>query len=79
MGEALPAEDHIASWWRLVGALQGLLLGSVIVGLAWIAVIIAFGGAAFADRGPEVVVFDGDDPAVRLIEGEIVAPEPGLM
>ena len=52
MGEALPAEDHIAGWWRLVGALQGLLLGCVIVGLAWIAVIIAFGAVQVAGSAP---------------------------
>ncbi|HEX6855303.1 MAG TPA: GTPase [Streptosporangiaceae bacterium] len=52
MDEALPAEDHIASWWRLVGALQGLLLGCVIVGLAWIAVIIAFGAVQVAGSAP---------------------------
>jgi GTP-binding protein EngB required for normal cell division len=52
MGEALPAEDRIASWWRLVGALQGLLLGFVIVGLAWIAVIIAFGAVDVAGSAP---------------------------
>jgi len=52
MGEALPAEDHIAGWWRLVGALQGLLLGCVIVGLAWIAVIIAFGAFQVAGSAP---------------------------
>jgi len=52
MGEALPAEDHIAGWWRLVGALQGLLLGCVIVGLAWVAVIIAFGAIQVAGSAP---------------------------
>ncbi len=43
MGEALPAENEIAGWWRLVGAWQGLLLGCVIVGVAWLGVIVAFG------------------------------------
>jgi GTP-binding protein EngB required for normal cell division len=52
MGEALPAEDRIAGWWRLVGALQGLLLGCVIVGIAWIAVIIAFGAVQVAGSAP---------------------------
>jgi hypothetical protein len=52
MGQALPAEDHIAGWWRLVGALQGLLLGCVIVSLAWIAVIIAFGAVQVAGSAP---------------------------
>jgi GTP-binding protein EngB required for normal cell division len=43
MGESLPPEDKVATWWRFVAAWQGLLLGSVIVGLAWIAAIIVFG------------------------------------
>ncbi|MEP7025352.1 MAG: hypothetical protein ABJB47_16460, partial [Actinomycetota bacterium] len=43
IGAALPADDQITGWWRLVGAWQGLLLGCVIVGVAWLGVIIAFG------------------------------------
>jgi len=43
MGESLPAENEIAGWWRLIGAWQGLLLGCVIVGVAWLGVIVAFG------------------------------------
>jgi GTP-binding protein EngB required for normal cell division len=40
---ALPAENNIAPWWRVVGAWQGLLLGCSIVGLAWIIAIVIFG------------------------------------
>ncbi|MGH3274940.1 MAG: ABC transporter, partial [Streptosporangiaceae bacterium] len=43
IGAALPAEDEIAGWWRAVGVWQGLLLGGSVVGLAWIAAILAFG------------------------------------
>jgi hypothetical protein len=43
MGESLPPENKVATWWRFAATWQGLLLGSVIVGLAWIAAIIAFG------------------------------------
>ncbi len=43
VGESLPAENKIVPWWRLVGALQGLLLGCVIVGLAWIVALLIFG------------------------------------
>jgi GTP-binding protein EngB required for normal cell division len=43
IGAALPAEDTIAGWWRAIGVWQGFLLGCVIVGLAWIAAILAFG------------------------------------
>jgi GTP-binding protein EngB required for normal cell division len=43
MGESLPAENEVTGWWRIVGAWQGLLLGCVIVGVAWLGVIVVFG------------------------------------
>jgi hypothetical protein len=43
LGESIPEENKITPWWRLVGALQGLLLGCVIVGLAWAAVVLVLG------------------------------------
>jgi GTP-binding protein EngB required for normal cell division len=43
MSESLPPENTITPWWRFVGALQGLLLGCVIVSLAWIVVLLIFG------------------------------------
>jgi GTP-binding protein EngB required for normal cell division len=43
IGESLPAENKIVGWWRAVGVWQGLLLGCVIVGLAWIVTILVFG------------------------------------
>jgi hypothetical protein len=43
MGESIPEENKITPWWRLVGALQGLLLGCVIVSLVWIVALIIFG------------------------------------
>ncbi len=43
VGESIPEENKITPWWRLVGALQGLLLGCVIVGLIWIVALIIFG------------------------------------
>src|SRR5258708_23561807 len=43
MGESRPAENTIGPWWRYVGALQGLLLGCVIVSLAWIVALLIFG------------------------------------
>jgi GTP-binding protein EngB required for normal cell division len=43
MGESIPEENKITPWWRLVGALQGLLLGCVIVSLIWIVALIIFG------------------------------------
>ena len=43
MGESLPDENKIMPWWRLIGAVQGLLLGCVIVSLAWIVALLIFG------------------------------------
>jgi GTP-binding protein EngB required for normal cell division len=39
IGEALPAEDSVVSWWRLAGLWQGLLLGVAGVALAWMVVV----------------------------------------
>ena len=52
MGESLPVENEIAGWWRLVGAWQGLLLGCIIVGVAWLGVIVAFGVFHAVSRVP---------------------------
>jgi GTP-binding protein EngB required for normal cell division len=43
MRSSLPPEDGVVGWWRAIGALQGLLLGCVIVGLAWVGALLAFG------------------------------------
>jgi GTP-binding protein EngB required for normal cell division len=43
LGKSIPEENKITPWWRLVGALQGLLLGCVIVGVVWAGVVLAFG------------------------------------
>ena len=43
MRESTPDENKITPWWRLIGALQGLLLGCVIVSLVWILVLLVFG------------------------------------
>jgi GTP-binding protein EngB required for normal cell division len=43
IGESLPAENTIPSWWRAIGVWQGLLLGCVLVGIAWIIAIMILG------------------------------------
>jgi hypothetical protein len=43
MRESTPDENKITQWWRLIGAFQGLLLGCVIVSVAWILVLLIFG------------------------------------
>jgi GTP-binding protein EngB required for normal cell division len=54
MTESLPDENKIASWWRLIGGLQGLLLGGVVVGLAWILALLIFGVFHAADNVPRL-------------------------
>jgi len=54
MGEALPDENKIATWWRFVGALQGLLLGCVIVSLVWIVALLIFGVGHAAHNVPRL-------------------------
>src|SRR5215469_600642 len=40
---ALPAGPVVDRWWRLVGILQGLLLGCVLVGVAWLVALLVIG------------------------------------
>ncbi len=68
IGESLPVENEIAGWWRLVGAWQGLLLGCVIVGVAWLGVIVAFG-----------VFHAGGQVPSRLFDDVSLLPWIGLM
>ena len=52
MTESLPDENKIATWWRLIGGLQGLLLGGVVVSLAWIVALLIFGVFHAASHAP---------------------------
>ena len=54
MGEAIPEENKIMLWWRLVGALQGLLLGCEIVSLLWIVALLIFGVFRAAGTVPQL-------------------------
>jgi GTP-binding protein EngB required for normal cell division len=40
---ALPATPVVDRWWRLIGILQGLLLGFVVVGFAWLVALLVLG------------------------------------
>ncbi len=48
IGEALPAEDSVDSWWRAAGLWQGFLLGAAAIALAWAIAVLVIGvfGAA---------------------------------
>jgi GTP-binding protein EngB required for normal cell division/uncharacterized integral membrane protein len=54
MGESIPEENKIMLWWRLIGALQGLLLGCVIVSVLWIVALIIFGVFRAAGTVPQL-------------------------
>src|SRR5580704_58038 len=43
IGAALPEENSVEPWWRLVAVWQGLLLGCVVAGLAWIVALLVIG------------------------------------
>jgi GTP-binding protein EngB required for normal cell division len=43
ISEALPAENSAELWWRAMAAWQGLLLGGIVAGLAWVGALLAFG------------------------------------
>jgi GTP-binding protein EngB required for normal cell division len=43
IGDSLPPEDSVPTSWRLAGLGQGLLLGSVVVCVAWMAAVVVFG------------------------------------
>ena len=54
MGESLPDEKTITPWWRLAGALQGLLIGCEVVSLAWIAALVVLGVFHAAGTAPRL-------------------------
>jgi hypothetical protein len=70
MGESIPEENKITPWWRLIGALQGLLLGCVIVSLVWAGVVLAFGVFHAAANVPRLF---GDASLLPWIAVMIVA------
>ena len=51
IGAALPADATVDRWWRTVGVLQGLLLGCVLVGVAWCVALVILGLAGVGSPG----------------------------
>ena len=51
---ALPAEAAVERWWRLIGVVQGLLLGCVLVGIAWFVALLIFGAGGVASGMPKL-------------------------
>jgi hypothetical protein len=54
IGAALPASAVVDRWWRLIGVVQGLLLGCVMVGIVWVASLIILGLAHVGSGIPEL-------------------------
>jgi len=40
---SLPADTAVDRWWRVIGVVQGLLLGCVLVGIAWFVALLVLG------------------------------------
>ena len=53
IGAALPADTAVERWWRLVGVVQGLLLGCVLVGIAWYGTLL-LGASGIASGMPKL-------------------------
>jgi GTP-binding protein EngB required for normal cell division len=51
IGAALPADAAVDRWWRTIGVVQGLLLGCVLVGLAWSVALLILGVAGVGSAG----------------------------
>jgi GTP-binding protein EngB required for normal cell division len=51
VGSALPAGRMVSRWWRMIAVLQGLLLGCVLVGLAWLVTLLVLGTGRVASSG----------------------------
>ncbi len=54
IGASLPAGAAVDRWWRLIGVLQGLLLGCVLVGAAWLVALLILGVAGIGTSIPNL-------------------------
>ena len=54
IGAALPGGAAVDRWWRLIGMVQGLLLGCVLVGIVWLAALITLGVAHVGSGIPKL-------------------------
>jgi hypothetical protein len=54
IGAALPADTAVERWWRLIGVVQGLLLGCVLVGIAWFVALLVLGAGHVASGMPKL-------------------------
>lgn len=54
IGAALPADTAVERWWRVIGVVQGLLLGCVLVGIAWFVALVVLGVGDVASGMPRL-------------------------
>jgi uncharacterized membrane protein len=54
IGAALPADAVADRWWRLIGVVQGLLLGCVLVGIAWFVALLVLGAGGVGSGMPKL-------------------------
>jgi GTP-binding protein EngB required for normal cell division len=54
IGAALPGSAVVERWWRLIGMVQGLLLGCVLVGIVWLVALITLGVAHVGSGIPKL-------------------------
>jgi GTP-binding protein EngB required for normal cell division len=54
IGAALPDGAVVDGWWRLIGMVQGLLLGCVLVGIIWLAALVTLGVAHVGSGIPKL-------------------------
>jgi GTP-binding protein EngB required for normal cell division len=54
IGAALPPDTAVERWWRLIGVVQGLLLGCVLVGIAWFVALLVLGAGSVASGMPKL-------------------------
>ncbi len=52
IARALPQENSVPPWWRVVAAWQGLLLGLAVVGMAWLVTLAVIAGTGAAPHAP---------------------------
>jgi hypothetical protein len=67
IAEALPRENRVVPWWRVIAGWQGLLLGFVVTAAVWFGLILTFG------------VFRAAQPAPALFTDVGLLPWVGVM
>ena len=66
IAEALPEENRVAPWWRVIAGWQGLLLGCVVTAAVWLGLILAF-GVFHAGQAPAIFTDAGLLPWVGVM------------